>query len=376
MLTYENGTGTPGLLVFRDESQTTGSDVLGGKGTFDDAAYWTMVSDPVGATDITGGKLVFTAAVSGNNFVRKEGILTTGKTYKIVWTIDSISGASASLRVQAGATAAGRGASRTAAGTYTDIIVATGTDFYVAKDGAGTVTAVVDNVTVTEVAEMTYDVDLAALSTNTIGLDLTANAWKMYVGGGSPVATLTGTGALGAELVSPIDLTSGWTASGSTINTATQFTNTGFNGATTKANVLTIGRIYQAVTTGSTTAGTLTLRELSGVASYGPIGTTFIFTAVATGISLFNGGGGAGAVNSNVSLSIKEIPSGMLAQPTWQPTIYLGSSTTSTLTLNGSITALHSSNDPIGSTISLIKPQPPVYLVKRKRNYSLMQEAA
>ena len=73
------------FLSDTDTTNAAPNDILGGKGTFDDASYWTA-----GATwSISGG--VATSSTGGNNYLSKNGILTSWSKYTITLTVSSYS---------------------------------------------------------------------------------------------------------------------------------------------------------------------------------------------------------------------------------------------------------------------------------------------
>lgn len=180
MLTYENGAGTPGLLVFRDESQVMGSEIV----TNGDMSSSTGFSLSANVA-ITGGKLVFTNAVTGN-YAAQTNKISYGKTYKITVTVDSISGAG--LTLYAGSLAAS--AIISTPGTHTRIITAAGTDTNIYILPGTTTTASVDNWSVQEVAEITYATTLTAGTAYQIGVDM-GPAAKLFIDDGTAKATAT-----------------------------------------------------------------------------------------------------------------------------------------------------------------------------------------
>ena len=134
--------------AFLSDTDTTSlapNDILGGKGTFDDASYWTA-----GATwTVSGG--VATSSASGTNYLSKNGILTTGARYVITLTVSSYS--AGTLYVYCGTGAPGTAnhyRDISANGTYTFILDAYNTNFglYGASFGG-----VVDNLTISSVVD-------------------------------------------------------------------------------------------------------------------------------------------------------------------------------------------------------------------------------
>lgn len=70
--------------------------------------------------------------------------------------------------------------------------------------------------------------------------------------------------ALGSELLSPLDFTSGWSTVGATVNNANTFTNTAGDGYVTKDILATIGSLYKVSFSSS---GTSTQRRIIGSSS-------------------------------------------------------------------------------------------------------------
>lgn len=129
---------TVALMLDKSKGLALGSE-LATNGGFDDATGWTTTGATVA---ISGGKLNITAAASGDA-AYQLGKLTAGKTYKVTFTIDSISG---TVRFYDGTAVA---ASRTSPGTYTQYFVASGTSLGIQVAAAST-TAVIDDVSVRE----------------------------------------------------------------------------------------------------------------------------------------------------------------------------------------------------------------------------------
>ena len=159
---YQHGNIKGAFLSDTDTTNLAPNDILGGKGTFDDASYWTA-----GATwSISGG--VATSTTSGSNYLSKNGILTTGARYTITLTVSSYS--AGTLYVYCGTGAPGTAnhyRDISANGTYTFILDAYNTNFglYGANFGG-----VVDNVTVSSVVDQDRSVngkDLGVLGTIT-----------------------------------------------------------------------------------------------------------------------------------------------------------------------------------------------------------------
>lgn len=110
-------------------------------GDFSSATGWAVTGAGVA---ITGGQGVFTAAATGAGF--SQGVAVAGRTYEVVYTVVSIS--AGAVRAYAGS--GGTGTNRTVPGTYTELIVASGTNL-ASITAIGTTTAVVDNVSFKEI---------------------------------------------------------------------------------------------------------------------------------------------------------------------------------------------------------------------------------
>ena len=167
------------FLSDTDDTNLVEGDILGGKGTFDDASYWTAGS----SWTVSGG--VATSDSSGISYLTKNGILTTGARYVIRITVSSYS--AGTLYVYCGTGAPGNAnhyLDFSANGTYTMILDAYNTNFglYGANFGG-----VVDNVTISSVVDQDHSVnakDLGVLGTVTrsavaTGADLVAySGWS------------------------------------------------------------------------------------------------------------------------------------------------------------------------------------------------------
>ena len=140
--------------AFLSDTDTTNlveGDILGGKGTFDDASYWSVGS----SWTVSGG--VATATSGSNSYLSKNGILTTGARYVIRITVSSYS--TGTLYVYCGTGAPGLqnhyfGISSN--GTYTVVLDAYNTNFGLYSSGFA---GVVDNVTVSSVVDQDRSVN-------------------------------------------------------------------------------------------------------------------------------------------------------------------------------------------------------------------------
>ena len=111
-------------LIGDEVTPTLGSDVLGGKGDFSDAGYWTTGS---GSTVDTSNNELDVVSETTTNFLSKTGILTSGKLHKFTYTVSGYS--SGTIRIKCASDPA-TGQSITANGSYTDYILVNSTDFY------------------------------------------------------------------------------------------------------------------------------------------------------------------------------------------------------------------------------------------------------
>ena len=135
---------TPGTVVGLRLDKSKGL-VLGAElvtnGDFATDTWWTK-----SGTTISGGTANWAAAATSSWVGRTSALLTVGAVYSITWTITEMS--AGGLRLHDGSLF---GPTRTAAGTYTELVRATGTNFYVISTGAST-TASIDNISVRELA--------------------------------------------------------------------------------------------------------------------------------------------------------------------------------------------------------------------------------
>ena len=166
--------------AFLSDTDTTNlveGDILGGKGTFDDASYWTAGS----SWTVSGG--VATSDSSGISYLTKNGILTTGARYVIRITVSSYS--AGTLYVYCGTGAPGTAnhyLDFSANGTYTMILDAYNTNFglYGANFGG-----VVDNVTISSVVDQDRSVNAKDLGVfGTIDRDPVATGAELVAYGG------------------------------------------------------------------------------------------------------------------------------------------------------------------------------------------------
>ena len=142
-----------------DATNLVYTDILGGKGTFDDASYWTA-----GASwTVSGG--VATSNSSGISYLTKNGILTTDARYTITLTVSSYS--AGTLYVYCGTGAPGNAnhyRDISANGTYTFVLDAYNTNFGLYGSNFG---GVVDNLTISSVVD--YDHSIHSKNLGVIG---------------------------------------------------------------------------------------------------------------------------------------------------------------------------------------------------------------
>lgn len=134
-------------------------DVLGGKGSFDDASYWSGAL--TGAT-VSGSVLNLSGA---GNFMAKTGILTSGVRYRVEFDFTQTT-ASAGLRIRTtsgGADLWSAGIALPTSGHINVTFVAGSTDFYLQAEGA-TFTGTIDTLTITPNANVIqnpgFDLDM------------------------------------------------------------------------------------------------------------------------------------------------------------------------------------------------------------------------
>ena len=137
-----------------DDTNLVYTDLLGGKGTFDDASYWTLDSNwSIGSGVATSN--------GSNGYISKSGVLTTGARYAITITITSYT--SGTLYVYAGTGAPGllnHYSSASAAGTFTFTLDAYNTNFGLYSSGFS---GSVDDVSVSSVVGQDRSVNVENL---------------------------------------------------------------------------------------------------------------------------------------------------------------------------------------------------------------------
>ena len=126
-------------------------------GDFNSSSNWFEGS---GCT-ISGNQGIFTSAPSGSGFTGNNvnaGIFTIGKRYTVVFTIDSINLGALKIRKPFNSST-----TYTAAGTYTETVIATDVDIYI--QNSGTTTASISYVSVKEYTAADMDVTRATAAT-------------------------------------------------------------------------------------------------------------------------------------------------------------------------------------------------------------------
>ena len=127
-------------------TEAVGSELIGDTG-FADASYW---DTPTGWA-VTGNKAVATSASNNTRIDPDDDVLAvSGKVYKAVFTIDSIS--EGGFKVVVGGT---EGTSRTSPGTYEEILTATSAAYIYLRTNS-TTSGTVDNFSVKEVFGYDY----------------------------------------------------------------------------------------------------------------------------------------------------------------------------------------------------------------------------
>ena len=130
-------------------------------GDFSSSSNWYIGT----GCSISNGQAIFSSASSGSGFTGQNAnanICTIGKTYKVTFTIVSISEGGVKVRFPFNSSNI-----HTEAGTYTEYGVSTNADIYI--QNSGTTTAVIDNVSVVEVlgdrARLNYEIEGGLVNT-------------------------------------------------------------------------------------------------------------------------------------------------------------------------------------------------------------------
>ena len=196
-------------------------------GDFNSSSNWFEGS---GCT-ISGNQGIFTSAPSGSGFTGNNvnaGIFTIGKRYTVVFTIDSISLGALKIRKPFNSST-----TYTAAGTYTETVIATDVDIYI--QNSGTTTASISYVSVKEYTAADMDVTRATAATRVDEAGLVNYAEII----GSEEVT-------NGDFATDTDWTKtvGWTISGGSANCVS-----GTGTTISQANKLIIGRQYKMTVT-------------------------------------------------------------------------------------------------------------------------------
>lgn len=164
--------------------------------------------------------------------------------------------------------------------------------------------------------------------------------------------------ALGADLISPVDFTSGWTAAGATPTGALTFNTAAAGGMNKNININTRG-IYRMVANGSTTGGTLAFHNSNNSTNnMGTISgsTTIDFTS--TNIYAYFRNSAAGDATFVSSPSIKRFTGNHLVQVT----------DANRPTISGGIMSFDASDDYLISAISPTISMQKIYIVAQINN--------
>tara|TARA_R100000808_G_scaffold22860_1_gene50108 strand:- start:560 stop:1057 length:498 start_codon:yes stop_codon:yes gene_type:complete len=129
------------------DSTTLGSELVD-SGDFSSAGDWIEAGN---TWAIANGKCTHTSGANDNVQIRQDSILTSGKTYRVSY--DIVDYTSGNVRIDCGDTGAGIGTDRSAIGSYSEDLVATGVFLDIEPRGTGGATFIgaVDNVSVKEV---------------------------------------------------------------------------------------------------------------------------------------------------------------------------------------------------------------------------------
>ena len=221
-----------------------GSELVTNPNISGSATGWTIT---VPAVVAYGNDNLVCTNLNNSSTVKPTGVtVTAGKTYEVIFTVTVTSG---NIAMVAGVGATGR-TNKTVSGTYRELQTCVNTgDFYVDGDNFyGTIESL-------SVKEYLGEVSLPSANLES------CVATKKYTLEGFArldASSLT----FGSDLASGWNFTSGWTADGATINSATQFTTTGGNnriyfaaGYSGMAN-----KIVKIVVAGTVSTGTLEFR--------------------------------------------------------------------------------------------------------------------
>ena len=144
----KNKTDLEGGIVCDETDVGLGSDLLGGKGDFSDPSYWLITTDESIVEDNVGKWL----GAGSYGQIRKDGILTSGKMYKVVLDVtahsSSTTGHSIALNFTDPYTRLSDGG---AVGTFTTFFKAYTVDFKLYQSADYDIVATIDNVTCQEV---------------------------------------------------------------------------------------------------------------------------------------------------------------------------------------------------------------------------------
>lgn len=141
--------------------------------TFDsDTGYWLKSS----GVSITGGKVVVVSGTAGDLSIYNNDIITTGKIYKVVWTLLSCTSGNATAYLKGG-----WGTARNTAGTYTEYIIA-GSAAYAGIHNGGTATYEIGDISIVEATlAPTLTAQLGTKSVTSSALSIVAGTFTKFV---------------------------------------------------------------------------------------------------------------------------------------------------------------------------------------------------
>lgn len=284
-LSTDEGTDSKGLMIFVDSGQV--SDIA--NGTFATDTIWTKGA----GWTIAAGVATATGAISTAISQTATQTLVAGKSYAVTYTITVSAG---TLVPSIGGQ---NGVIRSAAGTYSDVIVA-GSSQAIAFTGAG-FTGTLDNVTVTLAAGQGYQIlnpnqYTIAGTALTIASAPAAGTNNIFVFAPSSLLGAASSAAALAQTYATAALTSETNAAASAVSTAADavttannVTTTNNNVTTTSANVTTSGtNATNAANSATAAAASATAAAASAAQAAGQlIGTSTTSNAVGTGSKSF-----------------------------------------------------------------------------------------
>jgi hypothetical protein len=268
-------------------------------GGFDDASWWQLSSWTIGSG------VASASSVANGNLVYKTGLVSSGKTCTITYTVTSVSAGGVAAYINGA-----QGVTRSTAGTYTETITAGSLNAYTGIVTVGTTTASVDNISVREI--LSYSDTISGFHTGNY-LD---SAGTTVATVDNPVGlVLDGAGSVSAtELVTngSGSTTSGWTGQSANLTTDGQLvvTSTGAWGRGYQAITTVVGKTYQILCTadangkfsiGSTAGGEQVLAATSAGRA------VFVATTTTSYVSLIAYSATTGTVAKFSAISVREV---------------------------------------------------------------------